>query len=574
MSDAPKLTVFGSLFTLVLVAGLISLGVWLVMRPAPPAAPNPVANQTAPSGQGATAGSTTNLVATNEPPDPNAPKTIEPATSVVRLDAAAPYTPKGGVLDISISEYAGYAGLIAANGGKLEPNPESLFAKRFGFQVRLTRAEVDLFSDVNSGKLAALATTVDTLAVLGRQFNVTVPVQIGFSRGADGIIVRSDIPSLNALRGQVISAAQFNETDFLIRYLAGEAGIPVQVLPDLTQRPAADRIGVVFCEDAFSAANLFASELKRAHPRLAGCIGWAPRIYEVLDASQGKARLLVSNKNLLLVADILVFNRAWAAANPAQVAGVVHGLIAGNQEVRDHPEAHLAELEKAFGWKADQAKAELARVHLSNLPENRAFFGGTIDAAGSFSGIFQSAVAAYGSQLIPNPADPDRFLDAAPLTALEASGEFKDQRIAIAPIRSNAGAPLEGSPLLSKDIRFFFQPNSSQLDLTSADNTRWLESIRSYLQVSPGSLIVLRGHVDNARVEEFRKQGGEPLVKSMALKAMELSKQRAAEVKKVLIERLKLDPNRLEAVGRGWEEPAGPDADRNRRVEVQWFTLE
>jgi NitT/TauT family transport system substrate-binding protein len=31
---------------------------------------------------------------------------------------------------------------------------------------------------------------------------------------------------------------------------------------------------------------------------------------------------------------------------------------------------------------------------------------------------------------------------------------------------------------------------------------------------------------------------------------------------------------RIEQVGRGWEEPAGADSGLNRRVEVQWFTLE
>lgn len=571
MSDTPpgpKLTAFGTFVTIVLVGGLITLGVWMATRPKPTAPVTPTTQTATPSASQA-------VVSTSdtEPADPKAPKTIEPALSVPRLDATGPYSGSDTVVDISISEYAGYAGLIAANRG-LEPNPDSIFAKQNGFQVRLKRSEVDLFSDVNSGKIAALATTVDTLAVLGRQFNVTVPVQIGFSRGADGIVVRNDIPTINALRGQIISSAQFNESDFLIRYLAGEAGIGVQVLPDLTQRPAPDKIGVVYCEDAFSAADLFASELKRAHPRLAGCIGWAPRIYDVLDGSGGKARLLVSNKNLLLVADILVFNRAWADAHPDRVTAIVHGLVWGNQQVRDNPDAHLDGVMKAFGWDTARAKTELARVHLSNLPENLAFFNGTIDSAGSFGGIFQSAIAAYGSQLIPNPADHERFLAPAALTALQASGEFKDQRIAIAPIRSNAGAPLEGTPLLSKDIRFFFEPNSATLDMTRPENTQFLGGIKSYLQVSPGSLIVLRGHVDNARVEEFRKQGGDALVKNMALKAVELSKQRAAEVKRVLIDRLKLDPQRIEAVGRGWEEPAGPDPDKNRRVEVQWFTLE
>jgi NitT/TauT family transport system substrate-binding protein len=562
MSDS-RLTPLGTFLTIAIIGGLIGLGAWLMLRPQPAAPTTPP-----------TAAQAAQAAPVNEAPDPDAPKTIEPATSVVRLDAAAPHLPKSPVIEVSISEYAGYAGLLAANGGQLEPNAGSLFTSRYGIQVKLHRAEEDLFSDVNSGKIPVLATTVDTLAVLGRQFNVTVPVQLGFSRGADAIVVCSDIPSINALKGRVISSAQFNETDFLIRYLAGEAGIPVQVLPDLTQQPAPDRIGVVYCADAFSAADLFASELKRAQPRLAGCIGWAPRIFDVLDGSGGKARLLVSNKNLLLVADILVCNRGWAEANPKQVEALVAGTIAGNQLVREDPDNQLGGLMKAFGWDRAKAKTELARVHLSNGPENLAFFAGTIDAAGSYGGIFQAAIGAYGSQLIPNPADPDRFLALTALKGLDAAGAFTGQRIAIAPIRSTAGAPLEGSPLLSKDVRFLFEANSSLLDLKNTDNLRWLDSIRSYLQISPGSLIVLRGHVDNQRVPEFRQQGGEALVKSMGLKALELSKQRAAEVKRVLIERLKLDPARVEAVGRGWEEPTGTDPEKNRRVEVQWFTLE
>jgi len=61
----------------------------------------------------------------------------------------------------------------------------------------------------------------------------------------------------------------------------------------------------------------------------------------------------------------------------------------------------------------------------------------------------------------------------------------------------------------------------------------------------------------------------------MALKAMELSRQRALAVREALLARHpKLARERLETVGRGWEEPAGPDSDKNRRVEVQWFTLE
>ena len=116
---------------------------------------------------------------------------------------------------------------------------------------------------------------------------------------------------------------------------------------------------------------------------------------------------------------------------------------------------------------------------------------------------------------------------------------------------------------------------SNPLDSNAKENTDYLDNIKRFLQVSPGSTVVLRGHVDNARMDEFRKSGGEELVRSMALQAMELSRQRAVAVRDALIARHKeLEKARVETVGRGWEEPTSPDSEQNRRVEVQWFTLE
>ena len=210
---------------------------------------------------------------------------------------------------------------------------------------------------------------------------------------------------------------------------------------------------------------------------------------------------------------------------------------------------------------------------MSNLPENLAFFSGAIDAAGSFGGIYQSAVYSYGSQLIKDPVDGDRFLDLQPLKTLGQSGAFKAQKIAIAPIRSQ-GAAVEGDPILSKDIRFLFAPNSASLDLQDASNLQNLEVIKKLLQVSPGSTVLLRGHVDSSKVEDFRKTGGEAYVRTMAMRSIELSKNRAAEIQKVLMEKYGITSGRIDILGRGWEEPVGPDPEKNRRVEVHWFTLE
>jgi NitT/TauT family transport system substrate-binding protein len=551
----------GNIITIVLLLGLVGLGAWLWLgRKSEPA----------PAAGGAQTQAQTGVAK----PDGDAPEPIEPVTGTPTLEAANTFVPKDNVLRIDISEYAGYGGLIVANGG-LDPNPDSFFAKEYGFKVQISMSESETWSPLNNGRLAATATTADALAVLGRQFDAVVPVQIGYSRGADMVVVDQGIASINALKGKTLAASQFNESEFFIRYLAQEAGVPVVVLRDLDSKPPADSLGLVFYEDAFVACDAYQYELSSGNARLNGCVGWTPKTDEVIEASNGAAKMLVSNRNLLVVADILAVNKGFAKAHPEMVKGLVHGILEGNRRLRDNQAENIAVVAKAFKWSEADAREELAHVHLANLPENRAFFAGTIDSAGSFGGIFQSSVLAYGS-VIRNPTDPARFVDTGHLDALAKRGLFADQKIAIAPIRSSSQASLEGDPLLSKDIRFFFEPNSSNLDREAPQNQEYLATIKRFLQVSPGSTVVLRGHVDNARVAEFRQSGGEPLVKSMALKAMELSQQRAKAVSDALLVKFpEIEKARVEAVGRGWEEPTGSnDPAQNRRVEVQWFTIE
>jgi NitT/TauT family transport system substrate-binding protein len=541
MNDRPRFTPLGKIFSILLVAALITLGLYMIQRgwTDAPAAGGEVA------GEGAE------------------PEVAEVKVEVPRLSPPAAFQYKDNIVPIEISEYAGYGGLIAANGG-LEPSESSWFFKNHGFKVKLTISEDEDWSELNEGKIAGSVTTVDVLAAYGRQLHAVVPAQIGFSRGADGVVVRSDIKRINQLKGKTIASAQFTEVDFFIRYLAQESGLAIHTLGSLDATPHPDRLNLVYTEDGFGAGDLFASDLKSGKNRLAGCVTWEPKVSEIVDGSGGKAHVLTTNRNLLIIADVMVLHRGFAEQHPKVVEGLVHGLLEGNRMVRDRPDAHLDVIGRAFKWTREDTKSELAHVHLSNLPENRAFFSGAIDAAGSFGGIYQSAVLAYGSELIKDPPDAGRFVDAKHLETLEKGGLFKEQTVAIAPIRSGGGASVESDPLLSKDIRFLFEPNSATLDLAN----------RRMLQVSPGSTMLLRGHVDNARVEDFRRQGGEAYVRTQALRAMELSKNRASEIRRLLVERHNVDPKRLDIVGRGWEEPSGSDSNMNRRVEVQWFTIE
>jgi NitT/TauT family transport system substrate-binding protein len=550
----PRFTLLGKFLSIVLIGGLVALGVYMVLGDR--------ARETAQTGGGSGSAETG-----------DAPEVAEVQVEVPTLPPPRPVQISDNTIPIEISEYAGYAGLIAANGG-LEPNENSVFFKQHGFKVRLTVSEEESWGPLNEGKMAASVTTADVLAVYGPQFHVVVPAQIGFSRGADGLVVRSDIKRINSLKGKVIATAQFTEVDFFIRYLAQEAGLAINAVDSVDATPHPDRLNLIYTEDGFAAGDLFLSDIKSGRDRLAGAVTWEPKMSEIVEQSGGKAHLLTTNRNLLIVADVLVVHRGFAEQEPKIVAGLVHGLLEGNRMVRESPDAHLDVIGRAFKWSREDTKAELASVHLSNLPENLAFFSGEIDEAGSFEGIYQSAVYAYGAGLIKNPVDAERFVDVSHLQALDKRGIYKDQKIAIAPIRTAATGTLENDPLLSRDIRFLFEPNSSTLDLGNQDNLRDLEAIKKLLQVSPGSTLLLRGHVDNALVPKFREQGGEAYVRTQALRAMELSKDRADEIRRVLVERHGLDASRIDIVGRGWEEPAAAESERNRRVEVQWFTVE
>ena len=559
------MTARGKFVLTVLILGLVGLGTWKWWdRLAPKPAPTTVdASPTARTGAPA-APTPSSVVASSS-------LLVDAEAEPPRLPVPGVFQPKDDTLLLELSEYAGYAGLIVANGG-LEPNENSDLFKRHGLKVKITLSEEESWPALITGKIAASATTVDVLAIYGRQFQALVPAQIGFSRGADGVVVRKEIKRINNLKGKILATSQFTEADFFIRYLAQEAGLGIKMLAGLKDSPDPGKLNLIYCKDAFSAGDLFLKELQEGGKTLAGCVTWAPKTTEVAQGSEGKAHVLATSANLLIVADILVVNKGYAQQHPEKIAGLVAGLLQGNHKVRENPAAHLDLIAKVFKWDREKAKSELAKVHLSNLPESQAFFSGAIDAAGSFGGIYQSAVLAYGPQLIKEPVDGDRFLDLAHLAALEKSGEFKDEKIAIAPIRLAGGSPED--PLLSKDIRFLFEPNSATLAVDEKDNLKNLQSIRQMLQVSPGSSVLLRGHVDNARVPEFLKEGGQKRVNEMALKAVELSKNRAKEIKRLLTERFQIDDGRIDTVGCGWNEPLGTDNEQNRRVEAQWFTLE
>ena len=79
-------------------------------------------------------------------------------------------------------------------------------------------------------------------------------------------------------------------------------------------------------------------------------------------ASNNKARLLTTNKNLLVVSDILLVNQGFAKQHPKIVEGLTAGILEGNRQVRANPRAAHSVLKQAFKWEPAQADEELAKL--------------------------------------------------------------------------------------------------------------------------------------------------------------------------------------------------------------------
>jgi NitT/TauT family transport system substrate-binding protein len=489
---------------------------------------------------------------------------VDPSLQVGPLDPVGTYSPKDNTITIEISEYAGYAGLIAANNG-LSPNENSYFYQKHGFKLNLVVSEDESWSSLNNGRIAGATSTVD---VLSKSLQAVVPVQLSYSRGADAVVVKSSITRVNDLKGKAVITAQFTETDFLIRYLAQEANIKVQGISSIEECQP-DAINLLFTDEGFAAGDNFLKLMD--NPKVAGCVTWEPKVSEIVASSNGQAKVLISNRNLLIVADVLMLNKGFARENPKIVAGLVDGILYGNSLLTNQPSKMFDALKQAYKWSEATAKSELSKVHLSNYPENVQFFRGDVDAVNTYGAIFQAALYAYPSELRHSiPWEKTIVTDC--FDALAPS--YSTQVANIQPIRTQTtNSNLENNPLLSKNIRFLFKPNSYEL-ADDPQNEKFCAEVANLLKISPGSTVLLRGHVDNARVSEFKVQGGDAMVRSMAIRALQLSKQRAESVQHCLITKQGVAKERLDIVGRGWEEPTEGTAEENRRVEVYWFTVE
>ncbi|NWG12689.1 MAG: OmpA family protein [Acidobacteria bacterium] len=560
-----KLTPLGKLISIVLIVGLIGVGAWIVVK-------RGIGGR--PIGGGAAEGPEI------EAPDTSGVTTVKeykyvPGDRLPAVKGVSQYKWDASekILRFSYNVWAGWLPVIAANRGT-KPNPDSVFAKKYGFRVDMVLmddpvAARDAFA---AGEVHTLWGTADMMVLMAPELirdSRTAPrimQQIDWSNGGDGIVVRSAIKSVADLKKKAVALAQNSPSEYYLTSLLLSAGL----------KPA--DISLRYTATAFEAAAAFVADRK-----VDACVSWAPDIYNIPERVAGTRILSTTADANKLIADVYAFRADFARDHPEIVEGLVAGIFEGMDLVKEKPEEAARWMADAFGMKPDEIMSMRNDAHLTNFAENIQFFLNSSNPT-NFERTWKNASYVYRELgRISAPVAFDQVMDFSVLQKLQQKGTFnhqKDEIVATFTPSSFRKIPAE-APILTQTIRINFFPNSANPYEPARDDlgnpipgklydpnvSATLEQVARLSGQFARAVILVEGHTDSSMKGKAPVQA-----------VRDLSLARAEAIKRALIDKYKFDPNKFSIEGRGWDVPADPNDPMNqalnRRVEISVFPPE
>jgi hypothetical protein len=516
--------------------------------------------------------------ATAENPDPNAPPTtvteynFEPASTLPEVKGTSDYEKLGKprVVQFAVNVWAGWAPIIWANGGS-EPGKIWKDAKGGEFQVKLKLIDnpVAMGDSFANGSVHIGWATVDMLPLIIERLKRdprTMPrvyMQVDWSNGGDGIVVRDSIKDVSALRGKTVVLAQNSPSHFFLLNVLLNGGV----------QPS--EVKMKFTQDAFQAAAAF-----NQNKDIAGVVTWAPDIYNLTKTGMGNKMLVSTATANKLIADVWFARADFARDNPEIIEGLVRGILDATDELSkdETKKVEVSKLmDKFYGLPPGTGKDMLLDAHWTNYAENRDFFMVASNPT-NFQRTFDTAVRLYRAirVLQGETVEFDKIMDFSVIKKLGAEPKYAESKneyeFKFTPAGSN-DVNVE-SAVLTKTVVINFFPNSFDIykkvppkqgagEVFYDGNVEYtVEEIAKLAGQFGAARIVIEGHTDGS----MKGSADESLVK-------ELSTRRANSVKEALVNKFKMAPNQFTATGYGWSRPADPkDPDnhaKNRRVEVK-----
>ncbi|MFM8495198.1 MAG: phosphate ABC transporter substrate-binding/OmpA family protein, partial [Planctomycetia bacterium] len=393
--------------------------------------------------------------------------------------------------------------------------------------------------------------------------------QVDFSNGGDGIVVRDTIKTVKDLAGKKLVMAQNSPSQFFALNMLVAGGL----------QPA--DVEMVYVTTAFEAAAAFNRDKS-----IAGCVSWAPDIYNLADA-KGNRMLVTTQTANRLIADVWFARADFAKDHPDKVEAIARGIFDAMAELKlEAARKQVAQL-MADGYTipAADALSMLGDAHSTNWAENYQFFLNRNNPA-NFERIWKQAYMLYRriGAISSNPVPFDQVMDFSVIQKLGKEPKYansKDEYAVSLPAKTVQQIRAENEEILTNTIVIHFFPNSADLRkkvIRRIDGKEVEEPYDPRVDLVLDEAGVLAKQFGNARIVVEGHTDGSMRGAVPAAMVRELSLERARSVKDALVDKFKFDDNRFAVDGLGWDRPADDDHPDNhalnRRVEIKVYAAE
>jgi NitT/TauT family transport system substrate-binding protein len=564
-SGSPKPAFFLAVF--VVIAGLVGLALWrfgaLPGQSEGRISPGELSQGVeAPDAQGITTAKDYNYV---------------PAQKLPPVQGISSYKPmEDRTVRFAMNVWAGWAPIIFANNGfksgKVWKAPNG---KDFKVELTLIDDPVAMRDAYAAGNVHIGWATLDMVPLfmesLKRDSRVMPRIyqQVDWSNGGDGIVVRDTIKTVADLRGKTLVLAQNSPSHYFALNALINAGV----------QPA--EVNFKFTQDAFQAAAAF-----NADKSIAGCVSWAPDIYNLSEV-KGNRMLVTTGTANKLIADVWFARADFAKDNPDVIEGLVRGIFDAMEDLKLQENKQKVAKLMAGGYSIPETDAlnMLGDAHSTNHAENREFFLNQNNPT-NFERTWNTSYFLYKRiGVVGDKVDFDQVMDFSVIQKLGKEGKYANQRdeygVQFTPVTAGS-VKGESDEILTKTVVIHFFPNSWELNKKVSKQVGGKEVQELYDPNVPfvveevgklagqfgASRIVVEGHTDGS----MKGQVPESAVR-------ELSMNRANAVKEAIVRKFPtLQPNQFAAEGMAWARPADPNDPanhaKNRRVEIRVYPLE
>src|SRR5438094_4370077 len=470
------------------------------------------------------------------------------------LDASKPLlipsssTSDDAEIRVRVNVWVGCVGGLVANGG-LDTVSDSIYGKK-GLKVSFKIIDdwTEGASALATNNVDVMLTTADVYAkdyaqFRDKGFGSHAFLMVDWSRGADGVIGKQGINSIEDLAGKTIAFAPYTPSHFLLWNGMKSSGLTTEQRNEVFSK-------AVHTKDGIEPATLFAQQ------KVDAAVAWDPDMSDAVTKRAGSKKIYDTHIANRLIADILVVSDRFASRCPQAVVKLAQGWLEGVEFIKAQPNRAytLIGTIKDFNIPEDLAKTMLGGVKLADYADNKSFFG-TRGADSDYNNIFKMAQEMYREErIVKRNSDPESSVDRRFLDPL--SGKFSSAS-SETPIEYKE--PSKGAvPIATQRRSIYFETNSAKMGL---DSRAVVDEIGSFMKAYENTVVDIDGNTDSTGSRGHN---------------IDLSRQRAQAVKQYLIEKYGFQTTRMRAVGNGPDRPVADNStpegrEKNRRTDIKVY---